>query len=241
VQRAHNIHQFEAFDDRVRVFRDRADAGQRLAELLHLFRDANPLLLAIPAGGVPVAAEIAAEWKRSLDVAVVSKILLPWTTEAGYGAVAFDGSVWIDEQQVARYRLNRAQVEQSTQSAIDKVSRRVERFRGSRPFPDLTGRVVVIVDDGLAAGSTMRVAISALRRLAAEQIIVAVPTGHDQSVHLIAGLATQVFCANIRSGLSFAVADAYQRWSDIEEDEVMEILARYGSGSVTTCRCADDS
>ncbi len=169
------------------MFRERADAGERLAEMLHHHRDLHPLLL----------------------------------------------------QQVARYGLSSAQVGQSTQNAIDKVSRRVEQFRGGRPFPELAGRIVIIVDDGLAAGSTMRVAISALHRLAVEQVIVAVPTGHDQSVHLIAGLATKVYCANIRSGLSFAVADAYQRWRDIEEQEVMEILARYGPGSGSTCGSGD--
>jgi predicted phosphoribosyltransferase len=225
VQHTQNIYQLAALHDRVHVFRDRADAGEQLAEMLDHYRHLNSLLLAIPAGGVPVAAAIAAKWKQPIDVAVVSKILLPWTTESGYGAVAFDGSVWIDEQQVARHGLSSAQVERSTQSAIDKVTRRVEQFRGGRPFPELAGRIVIIVDDGLAAGSTMRVAIAALRRLAAEQVIVAVPTGHDQSVRLIAGLATQVYCANIRSGLSFAVADAYRLWNDIEEDEVIDILA----------------
>lgn len=226
MERAQNIHQLEVLYDRVRVFRDRADAGERLAVMLSEYRDSNPLLLAIPAGGVPVAATIAAAWKQPFDVAVVSKILLPWTTEAGYGAVAFDGSVWIDEQQVALHGLSRAQVERTTQSARDKVSRRVEQFRGARRFREMAGRIVIIVDDGLAAGSTMRVAIAALRRLGVEQVIVAVPTGHERSVQLIASLATQVYCANIRSGLAFAVADAYQLWNDISEDEVMEILDR---------------
>jgi len=224
---AHSIHQLTELHGKTCVFRDRADAGTRLADMLHEHQDSNMLLLAIPAGGVPVAAEIAARWRQPLDVAVVSKILLPWTTEAGFGAVAFDGSLWVNEDHVLHYGLTRAQIEQCTQKTREKVARRVELFRGRRAFPRLTGRTVVIVDDGMAAGSTMRVAVQALHHGGAKLVIVAVPTGHDRSVHEIAAFATQVYCANVRAGLSFAVADAYQHWTDTAEEEVLAILDRF--------------
>ena len=207
------------------MFRDRAHAGEVLAGMLEAYRGSSALVLAIPAGGVPVAAEIARRLGLALDVAVVSKILLPWTTEAGFGAVAFDGSVWINEQDVLDYHLSRADVQHSTASARDKVERRLRRLRGKRPLPLFAARQLILVDDGIAAGSTLRTAIAALRRQGASEIVVAVPTGHLRSVQLIAELADAVYCANIRGSSRYAVADAYEEWRDLNEDEVAAILA----------------
>ena len=111
------VHEISSLRDDAPVFRDRAHAGEVLAGMLEAYRGSNALVLAIPAGGVPVAAEIARRLGLTLDVAVVSKILLPWTTEAGFGAVAFDGSVWINEADVLDYHLSRADVERSTERA----------------------------------------------------------------------------------------------------------------------------
>lgn len=210
------------------MFRDRAHAGEVLAGMLEAYRGSGALVLAIPAGGVPVAAEIARRLGLALDVAVVSKILLPWTTEAGFGAVAFDGSVWIKEEDVRDYHLSRADVQRSTASARDKVERRLKRLRGERPLPSFAARPLIVVDDGIAAGSTLRTAIAALRRQGASEIVVAVPTGHLRSVQIIAELADAVYCANIRGGSRYAVADAYAEWRDLDEDEVAAILASPG-------------
>lgn len=207
------------------MFHDRTRAGEVLAGMLEAYRGSSALILAIPAGGVPVAAEIARRLGLGLDVAVVSKILLPWTTEAGFGAVAFDGSVWINEEDVLDYHLSRADVQRSTERARDKVERRLTRLRGKRPLPLFAARQLILVDDGIAAGSTLRTAIAALRRQGASEIVVAVPTGHLRSVQLIAELADAVYCANIRGGSRYAVADAYAEWRDLNEDEVAAILA----------------
>lgn len=207
------------------MFHDRTRAGEVLAGMLEAYRGSSALILAIPAGGVPVAAEIARRLGLALDVAVVSKILLPWTTEAGFGAVAFDGSVWINEEDVLDYHLSRADVQRSTERARDKVERRLTRLRGKRPLPLFAARQLILVDDGIAAGSTLRAAIAALRRQGASEIVVAVPTGHLRAVELIAELADAVYCANIRGSSRFAVADAYAEWRDLNEDEVAAILA----------------
>jgi putative phosphoribosyl transferase len=219
------VHEISSLRDHAPVFRDRAHAGEVLAGMLEAYRGSSALVLAIPAGGVPVAAEIARRLGLALDVAVVSKILLPWTTEAGFGAVAFDGSVWINEQDVLDYHLSRADVQRSTASARDKVERRLRRLRGKRPLPLFAARQLILVDDGIAAGSTLRTAIAALRRQDASEIVVAVPTGHLRSVQLIAELADAVYCANIRGSSRYAVADAYEEWRDLNEDEVAAILA----------------
>jgi predicted phosphoribosyltransferase len=209
------------------VFEDRQDAGRQLAEMLGAWRDSDALVLGIPAGGVPVAAEIARALNLPLDVAVASKVLLPWTTEAGYGAVAFDGSVWLNQDYLDHYGLDKATVEAGVQAAREKVERRVRRFRDDRPMPKLAGRPVILVDDGLAAGSTLRAAIRALRKAGADQLIVAVPTGHRQSVEAIADEVEAIYCPNIRGGLRYAVAEAYRNWYDVEESEVEAILREF--------------
>ena len=211
--------------DRTAVFADRAEAGRALVRLLEGFRASAAVVLAIPAGGVPVGAEIAAQLGLSLDVAPVSKMLLPWTTESGFGAVAFDGSMWVNRDDVRRFGLSEADVERAVADARAKVERRLAKLRGGRSTFALKGRTVIVVDDGIAAGSTMRAAVAALRRLDTGRIVIAVPTGSARSVEHAAAIADEVCCANLRRGPSFAVADAYERWYDLSEDEVAAILS----------------
>jgi predicted phosphoribosyltransferase len=204
------------------AFRDRAAAGARLAAMLESYRGSDAVVLAIPAGGVPVAAQIAKTLSLPLQVAPVSKVLLPWTTESGFGAVAFDGSVWIDDAAVEQYGLTPAQIQKATADARGKVERRRARFSGKEIA--LAGKTVILVDDGIAAGSTMRTAIAALRTLGAGRIVVAVPTAHERSLDLLRTLADDVICADIRGGMRFAVADAYEQWHDLTDDEVQAML-----------------
>jgi predicted phosphoribosyltransferase len=228
----HAVHDLPDLRDRVHVFRDREHAGVVLAGMLAEFRGSGALVLGIPAGGVPVAAAIATALGLDLDVAVVSKILLPWTTEAGYGAVAFDGSAWVDPRAVARFGLGEADVREGMDKARAKVERRVALLRGGKPL-EVAGRTAILVDDGVAAGSTLRAAIAALRAGDAGRLVVAVPTGHGRSVEDLVDLVDAIYCANVRHGFSFAVADAYQTWRDVTEDEVVEVLraTRAGAGS----------
>src|SRR5437868_13697457 len=130
-------------------FRDRVHAGRELAKMLDEFRGTAALVLAIPAGGVPVAAAIAAELGLPLEVAPVSKVLFPWTTESGYGAVAFDGSVWLDQAAIERFGLTPSQVEKATAEARAKVQRRCTKLGVGKL--DIAGRTVILVDDGIAA------------------------------------------------------------------------------------------
>jgi len=221
-----DINDIAGLRGRAHVFRDRSHAGEVLAGMLEKYRKSNTLVLAIPAGGVPVAEQIATRLELALDVVPASKILYPWTTESGFGAVAFDGTEWLDEASIRRFGLNAEVVRVATEEAREKVRRRNRRFRGDRPLPGLQGRCALLVDDGIAAGSTMRAAIPALGKAGAEKIIMAIPTAHDSALLPLARKVDAIYCANVRSGPSFAVADAYQRWTDVSEDEVMAILAR---------------
>ncbi len=208
---------------RVHVFVDREQAGEVLAEMLAGRVPETALVMGIPSGGVPVAVACARRLGLPLEVAVVSKVLLPWTTEAGFGAVAFDGSVWLNEDYIRAYGLDEETVARQVAAAREKVERRVRRFRGTRPLPDLAGRTVVLVDDGIAAGSTMLTAIRALRRLDAGEVVVAVPTAHDDSLLRVAAEADGVYCANVREGGRFAVVEAYVAWRDVPEDEAVAL------------------
>ena len=205
-------------------FRDRDAAGTRLAAMLGKYRGGSAIVLAIPAGGVPVGAAIARELGLSLRAAPVSKVLYPWTTESGFGAVAFDGSAWIDRAAVEGYGLTSSQVTKATADARAKVERRSKKLLSGNALRDLSGKTVILVDDGIAAGSTMRTAIDALRKLGAGRVVVAVPTAPARSLEAMRKLADEIVCADIRSGASFAVADAYEEWRDLSDDEVEAML-----------------
>jgi predicted phosphoribosyltransferase len=209
--------------DRLQVFRDRTHAGEILAGMLEDYRSSQTLVMAIPAGGIPVAAALARMLILPLDVAVVSKITLPWNTEVGYGAVAFDGTTRLNRDLLPRLRLSEQEIEAGKAATAGKVEGRVDRFRGSRPYPDFTKEKVILVDDGLASGFTLLVGVEALKKSGAREIIVAVPTGSSSTVQRVAAEVDRLYCANIRGGWSFAVADAYERWTDVAEEEALRI------------------
>jgi predicted phosphoribosyltransferase len=192
---------------------------------------AGARLLAIPAGGVPVAAVIARELGLALDAAVVSKITPSWNTEVGYGAVAFDGRVRVDDTRRRRLHVPEEDVARDTARARERVRRRVALLRpGGGPLVAAED-TAVLVDDGLASGVTMETAIEAVRDAGAGRVVVAVPTGAASTVERMAALADEVHCANVRTGASFAVADAYERWTDEDDDGVRAILARARRGA----------
>ncbi|MFQ5938356.1 MAG: phosphoribosyltransferase [Acidiferrobacterales bacterium] len=228
------IHELTPLRDRLGVFRDRAHAGQVLADMLARYRHSDSLVLGIPAGGIPVAAQIARRLQLPLDVAVVSKITLPWNSESGFGAVAFDGSVHLNAELVPHLHLSAADINDSVAKTTAKVKGRVERLCGRRPRPRLTGRTIILVDDGLASGFTMRVAIETLSKRRTDHIIVAVPTAHTRAAEKIRPHVAELYCANLRGGWSFAVADAYQLWYDVEDAEVSRLLERCARESTAT-------
>lgn len=218
------VHDIPQLREQTGVFRDRIHAGKVLAQMLAEWQSAKAMVFAIPSGGVPVAVVVAEALNLPLDTAVVSKILLPWNTEAGFGAVGFDGSVWISEEYTAYYGLDKPTIEQQTRAAQEKVQRRVQLFRGDRKWPDLSNRTVILVDDGIAAGSTIRVALTALKNSGAGKIVVAVPTAHQESLYQIISSVDELYCPNIRSGRQFAVASAYQLWDDVDEADACRMV-----------------
>jgi putative phosphoribosyl transferase len=211
--------------DQIHVFFDRTIAGRQLAALLAPFQGSEVRLFAIPAGGVPVGVEIARALAVPLDLIIVRKIQLPWTTEAGFGALDPAGHSVLNRDMLQRMPLSPEEIEAQTKKAAATMRQREARLRGGKPYPKLDGRPAMVVDDGLASGYTMRAALNFLKAQGAGRLIVAVPTGSERTVWELLPLVDELYCLNVRGGFSFAVADAYENWYDLTEDEALASLA----------------
>ncbi|MDQ1272644.1 MAG: Pribosyltran protein [Planctomycetota bacterium] len=210
--------------DRLYIFKDRKEAGMLLAQKLSGYKGTDGIILGIPSGGVPVAAEVAKDIVLPLDLIIVRKVQIPYNPEAGFGAVGPDGKVVLNQEILNSLDLTKEEIDQQIQITMDKIRRRDKLFRKGLPFPSVKDKVVIIVDDGLASGYTMLSAIDFVKRHKPQKIVVAVPTALDRTVDRILPHADELVCLNVRSGWSFAVADAYENWYDLEDDEVISIL-----------------
>lgn len=215
-----------AYRDRTSVFRDRVEAGKVLADALKEYAG-NPdvIVLAVPAGGVPVGRMIAKELVVPMDVIVARKIQIPWSPEAGFGAAAWDGKFILNEELVKQLHLTEAEMEQAVAETKRNVDERFRKFRGNKRFPNLVGKIVILVDDGLASGYTMLVAVRSVKEKAPKKIVVAVPTASRGAIELLVPEVDEIVCPNIRSGESFAVAESYENWYDLTDEEVLELLS----------------
>jgi predicted phosphoribosyltransferase len=217
------IHDIE-LQDRRKLFIDRAHAGRLLAQRLAQYKDTNGAVLAIPAGGVPVAAEIARGLALPLDLVIVRKIQVPFNTEVGFGAMDPDGEVIFNQWFLKQLGLTDEDVLTQVRKTKEVIAQRSQLFRGGRPFPDVRGKNVIVVDDGLASGYTMCAAVRYVRKKAPAKVIVAVPTGSAFAVEELRPQTDELVCLDIRGGFRFAVADAYENWYDVPDEEVLAIL-----------------
>jgi predicted phosphoribosyltransferase len=231
------IYYCEDWSWRAPVFRDRWHAGEVLGGLVARLVETGEwrrpeIIYAIPAGGVPVAIMVSRILGAPLDLLVVKKVTFPWTTEAGFGAVAPDGRPVVDPEAVAE--LGDEVVERQARLAWEKVRERLEGLRGTTRYPRLEGRTVLVVDDGIAAGWTMIAGIRFLRSLGASVVYAAAPTGSLDGVERVAEHADAVAVVNLRGGLYFAVADAYLEWRDLSDEEVRGMLEDIGWRPITS-------
>jgi predicted phosphoribosyltransferase len=222
-----NLVEESAYRDREFIFKDRLHAGGLLADKLRpVVAEGNVQVLAIPAGGVPVGYALAKKRDIPLDVVIVRKIQIPWNTEAGFGAVTWDGRPILNDPLIAQLGLDSEVVEQCISRTRQMVQERNQRIRGGRPFPDVSGRTVILVDDGLASGFSMLAAAESIKSRRPGNVVVAVPTGSAHAIALLAPKVDELVCLNVRSGPFFAVADAYENWYDLSDDEASEYLRR---------------
>ncbi len=214
--------------NRTHVFEDRDHAGTLLAEKLVEYTGKDSVLFAIPAGGVPVAAVLSKRLQVPFDVLVVRKMHIPWNREAGFGAVSWDGTIRFNEPLVALLGLTQNEIDRCIAEEKEEIEKRVWLFRGQKPFPVLSGKTAIVVDDGIASGFTMLVAIFSLKKKEPTEIIIAVPTASMSAIKMMSTEVDKIVCLNIRAGRTFAVADAYKRWYDLENEDVVTILKEAG-------------
>ncbi|MEK6852144.1 MAG: phosphoribosyltransferase family protein [Candidatus Thermoplasmatota archaeon] len=212
------------------AYRDRDEAGEVLARQLVRFRWRAPIVLAIPNGGVPVGLRIHERLGGDFGLLVVRKLHIPWNREAGFGAVAPDGTVAFNEPLRAALGLS----ERDEAAVIDEekaeIARRVSAY-GAGYLPSVEGRTAILVDDGLASGYSMLVAANFVRKRNPAELVVAVPTGSAEAVARVRTAVDRLVCPDTRGGPVFAVADAYREWRDLSDEEVAS-LVRAGGGRI---------
>ena len=208
------------------IFRDRTEAGQILASKLTKYvNQVDTVILALPRGGVPVAYEIGKELGLPIDVFVVRKLGVPGHEELAMGAIASGGVRHINRDVVDQLRIESETIDVASRREQKEIERRERLYRGQRPPVDVRNKTVILVDDGLATGSTMRAAIAALRQHRPARIVVAVPTAAPQTCSEIADEVDEIICAATPETF-YAVGQWYQEFSQTTDDEVRELLAR---------------
>lgn len=210
----------------MKLFRDRTEAGRMLAKALmrHAGRD-DVVVLALPRGGAPVAFEIAKALKAPLDLFLVRKLGVPGREELAMGAVASGGVRVLNEDVVRWYQVSQSTIESVTKIERQELERRERVYRGGRPMPELSKKTVILVDDGLATGTSMLAAITALRSYKPAQIIVAVPTGPAEACREFQGEADAVVCATTPEPF-WAIGAWYEDFRQVTDEEVQSLLAR---------------
>jgi len=218
--------------EQVVIFRDRVDAGQQLAEQLKdSVGDDHAVVLGLPRGGVPVAFEVARELDAPLDVIVVRKLGVPYQPELGMGAIGEDGVRVLNDQVIAMAMVTEDEVAAVEQSERAELERRAALFRGDRPRISLVGRTAVVVDDGIATGSTARAACQVVRAHGASRVILAVPVAPRSSLALLAETADELVCLATPEPF-FAVGQFYRNFSQTSDEEVVEVLERAATRTV---------
>lgn len=207
------------------MFRDRTDAGRRLAPLLERFGDSNPVVVGLPRGGVVVAAEVAAHLHAPLDLLVVRKLGAPQQPELAIGAVVDGGgpSVFLDTGLIQRLGVQERYVEEEVRQQVQEIHRRECAYRGGRPAVPLQGRTVLMIDDGVATGATTRVALRAIRGQEPERLILAVPVGSPETLDALAADADEVIAVERPEDFR-AVGQFYERFDQTEDKEVIRLL-----------------
>jgi putative phosphoribosyl transferase len=212
------------------MFKDREDAGKRLAESLENYRDQGVLVLAIPRGGVEVGFQVARHLHADFSILISRKLPYPDNPEAGFGALAEDGSaiilkeasLWVPDEKIQKIILEQSQ----------ELKRRVKVLRKGKPLPEISGRTVILVDDGLAMGSTMRAAIELCRKRNAKKIVVSVPVAGGRVAHEIDKLVDETIILEVPEFFQ-AVAQVYLNWYDVPDEEVIEILRKWEKNRFT--------
>lgn len=208
----------------MKQFVDRYEAGKILAhELKEYANKSNVIVLALPRGGVPVAYAVANFLAAPLDVIIVRKLGVPGHDELAMGAIAMGGTIILNDEIVHQINIPKAAIDEVIKTEEVELKRREDKYRGERPFPKLTNKTIILVDDGIATGATMRAAVQALRKHQPANIIIAVPVAALSTCKEMEQIADKVICP-LKPAVFYAVGQWYQNFSQTSDDEVYELL-----------------
>jgi putative phosphoribosyl transferase len=204
-------------------FTDRVQAGKKLATALTEYRGKDVVVLGIPRGGVVVAKEVAAALEAPLDIVVTRKIGAPGEPEYALGAVSQEGDAMMDARAAESLGATREYLDGQIREKKEEVRQRMETFRGDSPYPDLKGKVVIIVDDGIATGSSVEAAVMSVKKRSPKEVVVAVPVAPPDTVESLKGDVDRVVCLETPE-MFMAIGQFYSRFDQIEDSEVKRIL-----------------
>ena len=209
------------------LFADREDAGRELAALIDA-PAGEAVVLGIARGGIPVGYPIAVKLDAPLDIVTARKLPIPWSPEMGFGAIAPDGSLVLNDGLVARLGLSPDQIDSTAERVLAEVQRREKVYRRGRPAEAVKGKNVILTDDGLATGYTMIAAVEMAKKQAAESITVAVPVSPEDASRRIEPMVDSLLCIHVARTRSFAVASFYNDFHDMADGEVLDYLDKTG-------------
>lgn len=205
------------------MFADRKDAGEKLGKALEKYKNQKVLVLAIPRGGVEVGYQVARNLKADFSLLISRKLPYPDNPEAGFGAITEDGSTFIIPE--ATIGLSAEEIDRIKHEQTQEIKRRIKNLRQEKPLAKISGRTVILVDDGLAMGSTMRAAIMLCQKKKAAKIIVAVPVSGKKVGQEIGQMVDELIVLE-QPEFFQAVAQAYRNWYDVSDEEVIEIMKK---------------
>lgn len=210
-------------------FRDRQEAGRLLAAELEEYRGKNAVVLGIPRGGVIVAREVARGLDAELDIVLARKLRTPGQEELAMGSVAEDGRVFLNSDVVSQLGISDDEVRVEKELQLAEIKRRSGFLRSVRPRVPLTGRIVIVTDDGIATGATTQAAFRAVRLEEPQKLIAAIPVAPEETVRRLAGDVDEMLCLRVPPFFA-AVGQFYRQFSPVDDEEVLYILRREGAG-----------
>ncbi len=211
------------FEPHHEPFVDRRDAGRQLAKRLSALAGPDTVVVALPRGGVPVAAEIAAALRAPLEILAVRKLASEANPEFGIGALAEDGTCVVDQEAAAVLRIANGELRDIVAREAEELRRRVHTYRGERPAPDLAGQTVIVVDDGVATGVTDTAALRAARRQQPQRLVLAIPVCSPEALIRLEAEADEVVCLRAPGHLR-SVSQAYLDFAQVSDEEVLDAL-----------------
>jgi putative phosphoribosyl transferase len=205
------------------LFADRVDAGKRLAQALRGHVGEDAVVLAIPRGGVVVGYEVTKALALSLDVIIPRKIGAPNNPELAIGAMTEDGTILLDDRLVDYLHVSQEYVKEESEAQKAEIRRRLKLYRGDIPYPSLKGREVILIDDGMATGSTMKAALASVRKRGAKSVIIAIPVGPPSTIKELEKEADRVFCLYTPEAF-YAIGQFYEDFTQTRDEEVIRLL-----------------